>query len=68
MTHENIQEQVDRGKREDDPNTGLDRHEHGEVCLAVRNENPVVEKKDRELDEEYPCKVDGYGGIEPLVK
>ena len=67
ITHKNVQEQIDYRKREDTPDTDLDCHEHDKVCLTVRNEDPEVLEKDRELDEEDISNVDDYGGIEPLA-
>lgn len=67
IAHENIQEEVDYREGEDTPDTYLDCHEHEQVSLAVRDEDPEVLEKYRELDEEDISNVDDYGGIEPLA-
>lgn len=66
IAHENIQKELDHREREDTPDTDLDCHEHGQVSPTVRDEDPEVLEKDRELDEEDTSNVDDYGGVEPL--
>ena len=40
--HEDVQEEIDDGEREDTPDADLDCDEQGQVGFAVRDEDPEV--------------------------